>query len=78
MSIGTRHLKTGLYSNSNGYSCAIVAVITEGIDWAAYMGGCSGDVSDTTTIEWVAQHGDKIPKKLAQFIFPDIELSYRQ
>jgi hypothetical protein len=33
-----RKIIKGRYWNSNGFAVAIVAVITEGIDWAAYKG----------------------------------------
>ena len=65
------------YWNANSYSCAIVACITEGIDWAAYIGGYDGFATEIETVNFVAQEGCKLSEKEARFFFPDIELRYR-
>jgi hypothetical protein len=76
--IGDQHIKGGLYYNANGYACAIVTVISEGIDWAAYMGGCPNNYSWDEAYYFVAKNGSKIPKTLAKFLFPEIKLPYRE
>ncbi len=76
--IGEQHIQGSLYYNANGYACTIVAVITEGIDWAAYMGGCPDNYGWDEAYHFVAERGSKIPKALARFLFPEIKLPYRQ
>ena len=65
------------YWNANGYSCAIVASITEDIDWAAYIGGYDGFASEIETVKFVADRGCKLSEKEARFFFSDIKLPYR-
>ncbi len=77
MVTGTRIVREGAYWNANGYATAIVAVITEGIDWSAYAGGAPVEINEEAAVQFVARKGTKISKKLARIIFPDIELPYR-
>lgn len=76
--LGTRQIITGRYYNANYYTTAIVAVITTGIDWAAYIGGAPHDVSEREAVQFVADRGCKLDEKFARFIFPNIELPYRR
>jgi hypothetical protein len=78
MAIGDRHIVLGLYSNANYYASAIVASITEGIDWSAYFNGCDPTIAQEDAAEQVAREGDKLSEKLARFIFPNINLPYRR
>lgn len=78
MANGDRKLIPGLYANANYYAAAIVAVITEGIDWAAYFNGCSPHVPRESAYEQVAREGDKLSEKDARYFFPDIKLPYRK
>lgn len=66
------------YYNANDFAISIVAVINEGIDWAAYIGSTNFLItSEEETIGFVAKHGCKLTKKDAMYYFPDIELRYR-
>ena len=67
----------GRYYNSNGYSVGIVAKTTEGIDWAAYIGGSPVDMDEDESIKFVADTGAKLPEVDARHYFPDIKLRYR-
>lgn len=64
------------YWNANGVGIAVVAVITEGVDWAAYIGADDGQRQEHC-IEWTADMGEKLCFKDATYFFPDIELPYR-
>lgn len=75
--LGTRQVIGGRYYNANYYATAIVAVITTGIDWAAYIGGAPVEIPEQDAYNFVADKGCKLDVKLARFIFPDIKLPYR-
>jgi hypothetical protein len=77
MKQGERRLIEARYYNANYYATVIVASITEGIDWAAYIGGAPDDMDERNAIEFVAQHGCKLSRKDAKYYFPEIELPYR-
>ncbi len=64
------------YWNTNGRGIAIVAVITEGIDWAAYIGADNGWCESDCCIT-AAQCGEKLSEPDARHFFPDIKLRYR-
>jgi len=68
----------GRYWNSNGFAVAIVAVITEGIDWAAYIGATDDSKTEQETVEYVAKYGCKLSSKDAKYYFPFINLRYRE
>ena len=74
---GTRTLVTGRYYYANYFATAIVAVITEEVDWSAYIGGADYHIPKREAIEYVAENGNKLSKKDAQHFFPDIKLPYR-
>jgi len=73
---GERKLKCCRYWNCNGKGIAIVAVITEDIDWAAYIGSDNGESQESCT-EYTARVGEKLSEEDARFFFPDITLPYR-
>jgi hypothetical protein len=75
--LGNRKIITARYYNSNYYATAIVASITEGIDWSAYIGGADYKVSEEEAVEYVRDYGDKLSEKDARYYFPDIKLPYR-
>ena len=77
MAIGDRHLVTARYYNCNFYATAIVASVTEGIDWAAYIGADDG-WEEAQCIAWVAKYGAKLSAQDAKHFFPDIKLPYRE
>ena len=56
---------------------AIVAVVTEGVDWAAYIGGDESR-SEMDTVAYAATYGAKLSRKDARHFFPDIKLPYRE
>ena len=72
----TKTLRTARYWNSNGHGIAIVASITDPIDWAAYIGADKG-LREKDCVITVAQEGDKLSEKDARHFFPAIELPYR-
>lgn len=76
--IGDRKVITGRYFNSNYHACAVVAVITIGIDWAAYMNGCNVEAPEAVCVAQVAEYGGKLSEADARHFFPDIELPYRR
>lgn len=59
------------YYNANRYACAVVAVMTPGVDWAAYMGGCGSDLSEEEAVRFVARKGCKLSEEDARHFFPD-------
>ena len=66
----------GRYWNTSGKGITIVACITEGIDWAAYIGADDG-WEEEACIRWAAEYGAKLSEEDARHFFPDIELPYR-
>ena len=77
MAVGDQKLQRARYWNSNGKAAAIVAVISEGIDWAAYAGGVDSNLSRSEASYFVAQNGEKLTDQDAWYFFPEIELPYR-
>lgn len=67
--IGDKIKYCGRYYNANGCAVAIVAVVTEGIDWAVYIGATQPDVPQEETVEWVAKHGCKLSIEDARHYF---------
>lgn len=67
---GDRKIIRGRYYNCNGYGAAIVASVTEGIDWAAYAGGVDLDISEDLAMAIVAANGDKLSYNDAVHFFP--------
>lgn len=77
MAMGTQRIIPGRYWNYQGVAgIAIVAVVTEGIDWAAYIGVDDG-WSTRACHETAAEYGEKLTEADARHFFPDIEESYR-
>jgi len=66
----------GRYWNTNGKGVCVVASVTEGIDWAAYIGADDG-WSESACVEWTVRWGAKLSAADAQYFFPDIDLPYR-
>jgi len=70
--------KEARFYNASDFAISIVAVINEGIDWAAYIGATNFLItSEEETIGFVAKHGCKLTKRDATYYFPDIGLRYR-
>lgn len=69
-------IQEGRYWNTNGKGIAIVASITEGIDWSAYIGADNG-WSEEDCINGVVDYGAKLSEKDARYFFPNIKLPYR-
>ena len=68
----------GRFWNSNGNHIAIVASVTEGIDWAAYIGSDAPNChTEDATLLWVAAYGCKLPESDARHFFPEINMPYR-
>jgi len=72
-----RRLVAARHYNSNYLAIAIVACITEGIDWAAYIGGADHRLTERQAVEYVGDYGCKLSEKDARHFFPDIDLPYR-
>lgn len=62
--------------NCQGTHLAIVACISKGIDWAAYI-GAHNDYTEQQTLEYVSKWGCKLSRDDARYFFPDIKLPYR-
>ena len=79
MVTGSRRLITGRYYNANYYATAIVASVTEGIDWAAYIGGADVRASEGEAVEYVAGYGCKLSEADARHYFPELkDMRYRR
>jgi len=76
MALGDTKTHGWRYWNSCGAGIAIVARVTEGIDWAAYIGADDGQ-SEMMCVARTADEGGKLSEVDARHFFPDIELSYR-
>ena len=76
MALGQKRKVEGRYWNSNGKGICIVASITEGIDWSAYIGADDG-YSEEACIQWTVDMGVKLSRQDAKHFFPDIKLPYR-
>jgi len=74
---GDKQIIEGRYYNANYYATAIVAVVTEDIDWAAYIGGVPVDIQEREAVEFVADKGNKLSESDAKYFFPEITLPYR-
>ena len=75
--LGKQVIRTARYFNSNYHACAIVAVISTGIDWAAYMNGCDASIPEAECVAFVADMGAKLSAHDARHFFPNIDLPYR-
>jgi len=55
----------------------VLAVATKGTvgDWTAYIRGVPGMCHEKEAEE-VAQYGNKLPKKIAEMLFPDLAEEY--
>jgi len=73
------HILEGMYWNANGSAVAIIAVVTPGIDWAAYIGGTGDDYRKEETLRWVARYGCKLPEATARHFFDNrlADMDYR-
>ena len=74
--LGDKKIIEAAYWNTNGKGITIVAVVTEGIDWAAYIGADDG-WDEEECIRWTAERGAKLSRGDAKHFFPDIKLPYR-
>ncbi len=70
-------IKEARYWNCDGVGIAIVASITDPVDWAAYIGGDTTKGLEEDTVQYVKMYGCKLSEKDARHFFPDIELPYR-
>ncbi len=77
MGLGDRSVVVGRYFNANYQAMAIVATISEGIDWSAYANGVDYTLREQDAAEWVAANGSKLSADDARYFFPQIELPYR-
>lgn len=68
----------GRYWNPQGQNICVIASITKGIDWAAYIGASPGARSEDTALLEVAFYGAKLSEKDARYFFPEVKLPYRR
>ena len=66
----------GRYWHSDGKRISIVAVVTKGIDWAAYINADDG-WGEKFCLQHAAHFGAKLSEKDARYFFPAIKLPYR-
>ena len=64
--LGDRTLIAARYYNANYFVTAIVASITEGIDWAAYIGGANYGSPEEQAAEYVRDYGCKLMERDAR------------
>ena len=64
------------YWNSNGKGICVMAVVTNGIDWAAYIGADNG-YSEEECQKSTCEYGAKLSENDARYFFPKMELPYR-
>ncbi len=62
----------------DGNQIAIVASITKGIDWAAYIGAENISGKEEETLDYCLKYGCKLSEQDARHFFPDIKLPYRE
>ena len=67
----------GRYWNPQGQNICVVAYITKGVDWAAYIGACPETNSEKAALFYVADKGAKLSEKDARYFFPELKLPYR-
>lgn len=67
----------GRYYNANGFAVGIVAVVTKGVDWAAYIGSTNTYMDESQTMDWIAMYGCKLSEYDARHFFPELKLPYR-
>lgn len=65
-------LQEGWYSSGNGYASVVVAVVRPGVDWAAFIGGCSYTKLEEEAVRWTAIYGVKLPLCHAHHFFPNL------
>lgn len=64
------------YGNSRGFAWCYTAVLMfssrDGsmIDWGAYLGGCDLAQREEQCVRWVANYGNKVLRRDAEYIFP--------
>jgi len=66
----------GRYWNANYRGICIIAVVTKGVDWGAYIGADDGH-REEDCLEWTRERGPKLLEKDARHFFPKIDLPYR-
>lgn len=69
-------LEGRFWNCGGGTQVAIVASITRGVDWAAYVGADRSSREDDT-LHHVAERGCKLSENDARYFFPGIDLPYR-
>ena len=72
----TEQFFEGRYWNTNGKGICIIAVVSIGIDWAAYIGADNGYCEEDCEL-WTSEYGQKLSREDAKYFFPEIKLPYR-
>ena len=69
-----RQYLSARFWNQSGKQMAVVAVITKGVDWAAYIGTDAPDSwHEQDTYVHVAEWGCKLTREDALYFFPEME-----
>ena len=77
MARGNKRIVEARYWNTNGIAIAIIAIITEDIDWAAYVGATDMIDYKDDTLQWTAHWGAKLWESDARHFFPNMDLPYK-
>jgi len=75
--VGKKTIHSARYCNNGEASAAIVAVVTECVDWSCYFGVSINVEHERDCILDVANNGDKMSEADAHHFFPNIDLPYR-
>ena len=67
----------GRYWNPQGHNICIIAILTKGVAWAAYIGASPNTSSERASLVNVASWGAKLSVQDANYFFPEIKLPYR-
>lgn len=73
IAVGDRVVVQGMFVNNGPHSATVVAVVDylHG-QWAAYMAGVDGELSEDEAMIWCAAHGVKLPRVFGIKWFPEL------
>ena len=61
------------YWNPEAANICIMALVTPGVDWAAYIGAAHGVHREEEAMEWTLEKGAKLLEKDARYFFPQFK-----
>jgi len=65
------------YWNPGNANICVIASVTKGIDWAAYIGANPNAYKEQEALQWALEWGAKLSRQDAEYFFPEIKLPYR-